>query len=354
MDKSSYKAIGAAYGHVAEREPWAVGSRNVAEIGLISIEAADRPRLAGMATKAVEGDEGAVRLLLESKFTFDLLDLDSDLETYRLIILPDVIEVSPELKARIDAYVAGGGRVLLTGKSGVDPDRGFLFDVGAEWRGPPAFSEGDFLLPRADLRASFVDNPLFMYSVSERIKAEPGASLGDVYDPYFDRLPRHFSGHRNTPNQPEPSGFDAGSEKGGFFYLAHPLFTAYKQAGLVAQLEVGEKVIRHALGQPSVIETSLPRAGRATLRHQPDEGRYILHLLHATPALRGDIMGDQVQPIQDLVTLRDVAASVAIDGTATAVKLVPSGQALEFRQEGNRVAFTVTEVTGHQMVEIAN
>lgn len=353
MDKSSYHAIGAAYGHVAAREPWAVGSRNIAEIGLISIEAAERPRLAGMATKAVQGDEGAVRLLLESKFTFDLLDLESDLDGYRLIILPDVIAVSPELKTRIDAYVAGGGRVLLTGKSGIDPEQGFLFDVGAEWRGPPAFTEGDFLLPRSDLRASFLDDPLFMYTVSERIKAEPGASLGDVYDPYFDRAPRHFSGHRNTPNQPEPSGFDAGSEKGGFVYLAHPLFTAYKKTGLVALLEIGEKVIRHALGQPAVIETSLPRAGRATLRHQPEERRYVMHLLHATPALRGDIMGDQVQPIQDLVTLRDIRASVALDGTARSVKVVPTGEALAFEQDGNRVTFVVPEVTGHQMVEIA-
>ncbi|WP_421726247.1 beta-galactosidase trimerization domain-containing protein [Bauldia sp.] len=353
MDKSSYKAIGTAYAHVAAREPWAVGSRNVAEIGVMSVEAASGQRIAGRATKSFQADEGVVRLLLESKLTFDVLDLESDFEGYRLIILPDVIEVSPELKAKIDAYVAGGGRVLLTGKSGIDPEQGFLFDVGAEWRGPPAFSEGDFLLPREGLRASFVDNPLFMYVVSERIKAEPGASLGDTYDPYFDRAPRHFSGHRNTPNQPEPSGFDAGSEKGGFVYLAHPLFTAYKQTGLVALLEIGEKVIRHALGHPSVIETSLPRAGRATLRHQSEERRYVCHLLHATPALRGELMGDQVQPIQDLVTLRDIDVSVAIDEPATSVKIVPGGEALTFRQDGDRVVFQVPELTGHQMVEIA-
>ena len=59
-----------------------------------------------------------------------------------------------------------------------------------------------------------------------------------------------------------------------------------------------------------MIETSLPRAGRATLRRQADEKRDVLHLLYANPVLRGSIRGDNVQPIQDLVTLQDIDVSV--------------------------------------------
>ena len=207
-----------------------------------------------------------------------------------------------------------GGRVLLTGKSGIDAEKGFLFDVGAKWHGPSPYSEGDYLLPAEPLRAAFVSDPLFMYEVAERIKVQKsGASLGDIYDPYFDRSARQFSGHVNTPSQPDPSGYDAGSEKGGFLYMAHPIFTAYKRIGAVAMLEIAEKLIERALGTRRLIETSLPRAGRATLRRQAGEKRDVLHLLHATPALRGNIRGDNVQPIQDLVTLNDIAVSVAAE-----------------------------------------
>ena len=59
-------------------EPWAEGSVNRAEIGVISAEAASRPRLAGIPGHHVDADEGAVRVLLEGKFTFDLLDLECD------------------------------------------------------------------------------------------------------------------------------------------------------------------------------------------------------------------------------------------------------------------------------------
>ena len=267
-----------------------------------------------------------MRLLLEGKFTFDVLDLEFDFSGYRLLILPDVIEVSPKLKAKIAAFAKAGGRVLLTGKSGIDPKKGFVFDVGAKWRGPSPYNEGDYLLPAKELRASFVDDPLFMYEVAERIEAKSGHSLGDIYDPYFDRAAKHFSGHVNTPSQPDPSGFDAGSENGAFVYMAHPLFTAYKRIGAVAMLEIAEKVVAHALGRPRMIETSLPRAGRATLRRQAKEKRDVLHLLHATPALRGNIRGDNVQPIQDLVTLSDIAVSVEVDKKVRGVRLVPSGE----------------------------
>src|SRR5262249_8376730 len=152
---------------------------------------------------------------------------------------------------------------------------------------------------------------------------------------------KQFSGHVNTPSQPDPSGFDAGVEKGGFVYLAHPLFTAYKRIGAVAMLEIGERVVARALGRPRMIAASLPRAGRATLRRRAKEKRDVLHLLHATPVLRGNIRGDNVQPIQDLVTLEKIDVSLEAAGKVRAVRLVPSGESLPFQQKKGRVTFTV-------------
>ena len=219
---------------------------------MISAEAASRPRFVGIPGHHLDADEGVVRVLLEGKYTFDLLDPNSELSAYRLVILPDAIPVDSKLKAKINAYVKSGGRVLLTGMSGIDPEKGFVFDVGAKWEGHSPYKEGDYLMPASALRPSFVHDPLFMYEVAERIKVKAGGtSLGEVYDPYFDRAPQHFSGHMNTANQPEPSGYDAGSEKGGFLYLAHPIFTAYKRVGAVAMLEIAEKAIDRALDAPT-------------------------------------------------------------------------------------------------------
>ena len=354
MDQTTYHAVGVAYAHVKACEPWAEDSTNVAEIGVLSAEGVERPQLAGMPRHHQDSDEGVVRLLLESRFTFDVLDPDSDFTPYRLLILPDVVTVDAGLKAKVDAYVAGGGRVMLTGRSGIDPERGFVFDVGAEWQGTSANSRGDYVLPNPGLRAPFVNDPLFMYEPSERIRVTDGRSLGAVHDPYFDRTPNHFSGHVNTPPKLDPSGFDAGSEKGSFVYLAHPVFAGYKRIGAVAMLEMVEAIVAHALDQPRMIQTSLPHAGRATLRRQAALDRDVLHLLHATPVLRGFVRNDNVQLIQDLMTLADIEVSVAAPRAVSAVRSVPSGNPLPFREERGRIHFTVPALRGHAMIEISH
>jgi hypothetical protein len=355
IDASTMRVIAPAYKWVAEREAWCVGTKNRADIAFLSAEAAAKIGLVGLPGQSdhrFDGpDHGGVRVLQEGKFAFDVVDPDSDLTGYRLLILPDVIAVTDALKARIDAYVAGAGRVLLTGKSGLRDGR-FLFDIGADWVGTSPMTGGDYLLPVPDLQAIGVDSPLFMYQPSEQIRLTGGQSLGAVHDPYFDRTPRHFSGHVNAPSKLDPTDYAAGVTKGAFTYLAHPIFSCYHQAGAVAMLEIAEKVIAQALGAPRTITTTLPRAGRVTVRHQADQKRDIVHLLYATPALRGNLRGSNIQPIQDMITLKDIGVDLAVTGAVTGVRLVPEGTVLAHQVAAGRVTFTVPTLHGHQMVEV--
>ena len=347
-DRSTYAGVREAFAHVEAREPWARDSSNRAEIGLLSVEATGRPRYADIPAHHQPSDDGAVRLLLENRFTFDVLDADGDFAAYRLLILPDAIALDPALKARVDDYLAGGGRLLASGASGLVDGR-FAFDVGAEWHGRSPHARGDFALPREELRAGFVDDPLFMYGPSERITVTDGESLGDVHEPYFDRSGHRFSGHLHTPSRPEPSGYAFGVEKGPVTWLAHPVFSLYHRVGAVAMVEIVGRTIERALGRAPMLRTSLPTAGRATLRRQA--GRDVLHLLHATPVQRGTLRGDAVQPIQDIVTLHDIDCDIECEGT-TAVRLVPENETLAFERKGDRVRFTVPTLHGHRMVEL--
>jgi hypothetical protein len=352
IDASTMRVIGPAYEWVADREPWCIGTLGRAEIGLLSVEAAGRPVMTGRPDRNVIADDAAVRVLMEGQFSFDVLDLDSDFSAYALIILPDAVRVDAGLKAQLDAYLAQGGRLLLTGKSGLAPEGGFAIDVGADWVGTSAMTGGDYLLPDPGLRAEGVHDPLFMYLPSEQVRLTGGTALGAVHDPYFDRTPRHFSGHVNAPSQPTPTGFPAIVEHGPVLYAAHPIFTCYHTAGAVAMLEIAEALIHRALGRTPMIRTSLPRAGRATLRHSPDRNSDILHLMHATPALRGTLGGQPIQPIQDLITLTNVAVSLAPRGPVAKATLVPEMTPLNITERDGRLHLTVPRLRGHQMVEI--
>lgn len=351
VDATSYKSIGAAYAEAEASEPFTIGSRNRADIGLVSVEGSRRPRFIGTPGTTNHADEGAARVLLEGKFTFDVLDPEHDFSAYRLLILPDEVEIDATLKASLDAYVAQGGKLLLSGKSGLD-DNGFIFDTGAKWEGTNPFT-GDYALHDASIRASFVDDPIYMYVGSERISIVDGTSLGQIYDPYFERSPRHFSGHVHTPRKSDPSGFAAGAHKGQVTYLAHKAFSAYRVSGAVAILNLLEKLIAGLLDEAPLVRATLPRAGRVTVRHQAAENRDVVHLLFAQPALRGQLRGDNVQPIQDFVPLHDIAVDLDTTGKiVSAVTLAPSGEPLAFTQQDTRVTFTLPNLLGSAKVAV--
>lgn len=348
IDPSTYAAVGEAYAWVEAGQPWCEDTHNVAEIGVLSSEAVRRPPYAGPSPHHDAVDEGTVRALLEHTFTFDVLGPDAGFAPYRLLVLPDDIPIDAQLEERLDAYVAGGGRLLLTGDSGVSADA-FRFAAGTEHHGLSPFTGGDFVLPVPALRSDFVDEPLFLYGPSRQLSIAGGDSLGEIFDPYLDRAGRRFSGHLHAPHRPEPSGFVFGATHGAITRLAHPVFSLYHRSGAVALLQIIGKVIDHALGAPRMLRTSLPTAGRATLRRRGDT--CVLHLLHASPALRGRLRGDDVQPIQDIVALHDVAVSVRTGG-ASAVTLVPEGTALDFTTDGRSVTFDVPVLRGHRMIVI--
>lgn len=352
MDRTSYRAIGAAYAAAEALEPWTLGSVNRADIGLVSAEGSRRPGFVGTPGTSDFADEGAARVLLEGKFTFDVLDPEGDFSPYRLLILPDEVVIDASLKAALDAYLVRGGKLLLTGRSGIDPEAGFLFDIGARWEGESPYS-GDYALHDASIRADFVEDPIYMYAAAQRIAVTDGESLGSVYEPYFERTAKQFSGHVHTPRRSDPSPYAAGVKKGNVTYLSHPAFTGYRRSGAVALLELLEKTIRSCLDDRPLVETGLPRAGRLTVRSQEAENRDVVHLLFAQPALRGELRGDNVQPIQDFVTLHEVDVRLRADKPVSGVRLVPEGTALPFTVVHGAVTFTVPKLTGQARVEIS-
>jgi hypothetical protein len=301
---------------------------------------------------------------LEGHFLFELVDRAMDFSRFKLLILPDTIRINEDLKCRLDTYLASGGRLLLTGESGLWKNREeFAFDLGADYSGGSGFSP-DFILPAPSLRADFVETPVVMYVRSQRIRATTGESLGDVYDPYFNRTYRHFCSHQHAPFREEPSGFSCGVRKGPVVYLAHPVFSLYRKYGAVVYREYINRVIASLLGEEATLECNLPSAARISLNRQEAAGRSVLHLLYANPISRGGVMdlaggtvtaaGLSIEIIEDLLPLRNTTLTLRHQPALKRVTLEPSGQELAFRQQSGFVTFAVEEFACHQMVVLTD
>jgi len=357
MDETTYKLIGEAYAEVEAKEPWCDGVTNVADIAVLSSEAESGSRAP---------DVGAGRVLFESHLLFDLIDRRMDFLPYKLLILADEIVVDDELKRLIDKYLKGGGKLLLTGKSGLWKDREeFAFDIGGEHFGESPFQPDylDFGVRRLDaaLPPSFVDSPLVMYMRSQQVKTTSGRQLAGIRNPYFNRTWEHFCSHQHAPAS-EVSGYAAAIKKDNILYLAHPIFSIYGALGAVAYREYAANAIRLMLNNEQGITTNLPSTARVSLMRQPKDSRYVLHLLHANTILRGSSVklspegyvrdSKPVEVIEDLLPLRDVEVALRLPEAVKSVTLEPQGKEIAFVVENGRTKIAVDEFVCHQMVSI--
>ncbi len=352
LDESTYAIIGEAYAEVEAKEPWCEGTRNVADVGLLSAVALDPEHKRGN-----DSDVGATRMLLEGHILFDMLDAEMDFKPYKLLMVPDEAVVSPALKRKLDAYLAKGGKILFTGRSPLDEKGKLLFDVGAEVVGESAFSL-DYILPLPELRPSFVQSPMIMYSRYPRVKVTTGTSLGDVVEPYFERAWNHFCSHQHAPQRREVSGYACGVEKGGLMWLPMEACQAYRKMGPVAHKAFVLACVRRLLGTGIGLRATLPSTARVTLTEQPQQKRLVLHLLHGNQVQRGGLhqthMGSMVmEVIEDLTPCCDVRISLRLGRPVTRVTLEPQGKEIPFHMEEGRLVFEIDRFTCHQMVALA-
>jgi len=362
LDPSTYEIIGEAYRDVEAKEPWCRGTKQVFDLAVLSSEAENHTH------RNAPSDEGACRVLLEGHFLFGLIDRTMDFARYKGLILPDDIRIDEELKAKLDAYLAQGGKLILSGESGLWKDREeFALDLGADHSGPSPFHPPDheanrghdYLLPVRDLRAPFVNMPQVMYERSQRIKVTTGTSLGQIFDPQFNRTWEHFCSHQHTPNREEPSGFDCGVRHGTILYFAHPVFRHYRSYGAVTYREFIVRSLRAFLGDEVTLETNLPSTARVTLTSQSAENRNVLHLLYAPTINRGGVMqlsggnlsgGKSVEVIEDLPPLHDVVVTLRMP--VKSAKLVPGDGDVSIEQSDDRVTLRLPKFSCHQMIEL--
>ncbi len=350
MDETTYKLIGEAYAEVEAKEPWCDGAVNVADIAVLSSEAETGSRVA---------DTGLGRALFESHMLFDVVDRRMDFSPYKLLILADDIRIDDELKRLIDKYLKSGGKLLLTGKSGLWKDRDeFAFDIGGEYFGQSPF-QPDYLDSGSALSPSFVGSPLVMYLRSEQVKPTSGRQLAGIRNPYFNRTWEHFCSHQHAPAA-EVSGYAAAIKKDSILYLAHPIFSIYSAQGAVAYREYAANAVKLMLNDGQTLSTNMPSTARVSLMKQPEHNRYVMHLLYGNTVLRGGATNlspegyvrdsSPVEVIEDLLPLRDVEITVRVPEPVKSATLQPQNQEIPFETDGDRVRLKIDGFTCHQMI----
>jgi hypothetical protein len=98
-----------------------------------------------------------------------------------------------------------------------------------------------------------------------------------------------------------------------------------------------------------LVRVTAPTSTIVTLNEQAQHNRQVLHFLYYVPERRCDAY----DVIEDVVPLYNVPVAVRADKPVQRVTLVPQSELVDFTVDGGYVTFTVPEIVGHQMVELA-
>ncbi|RYX81413.1 alpha-amylase [bacterium] len=363
MNPDTYDLIGAAYSEVEEKQQWCQHATPWAEVALLSAEPLGTSR--GQSSRNSNPDEGASRMLLELGIPFEVLDLEADLHPYKVVILPDVFTLDEALIHKLEAFIAGGGKLLLSGQSGLDlSGRQFAKFVGLNWASASQWNP-DYLVPTIESPTPRVRGPFVVHGGAQNVSEgrAPGSrvdweTLATRRDPYFNRNYAHFCSHQHTPDATD-SEFPGVLSNGRIAYFAHSIFTAYRELGQPLLRDMVKDALASLLPLP-LIQANLPSTARLYLNQQHDHNRAILHLLYATPQKRGadaSRWGEgahMVEVIEDPVPLHDVKVTLRPNRPVKSVRIVPEGPPLDFafHVEEEAISFTVPQVYIHQMIEI--
>lgn len=329
-DKRAFDMIKYAYDYSRLLEEYCLDATETARVGIAL-------------TFDKDIDEGVSKILLEKQIDFDVLnDFENLREKFDLIILPDDYRLSPQKAAKINAYLKDGGKLLLSGDSGLDENGDkFLLDPDIRFVGRTGTDIGYI---RKSHGTEAECEPYIVYDNLNIVSSETARITAVSAPALFKRTYKHFCGHLVVPYGQDGFVYPAVLEFGNVTYLNAKFFKLYMQHGSQNYKDLVADCINKLLPD-KVLKIDVMSAGRIHLTKQAKKNRYVLNVLYASPILRG---GYQV--LEDFPKIRDTEVELRIKEKINRIYTVPGSESLPFRYDNGKLSFVIPEFSMHQLI----
>lgn len=343
LSMGAYDLIGDIYKSVKEKEPYCKNASSAAEIAVLTPEEfyPEEEYDLGISPSLI----GAVRMLSELSYQFDIIDSKMDLSKYKAVILPDCIYYNEELEKIIQTYLAGGGKVVGSYDSCISKD-GKESIYGVKYLGESKYYR-EFVMPNLQIGKELPKEEFVMYQRGFDVEAVNTEVIMDKIEPYFDRMGDTFCSHQHSPSSGK-IGYPAVVKNENSIYFSHPIFQLYRKNAArwcklmvkdALEMLLEEKLVQH--DGPSTLVTALNR--------QEEENRDILHLLHYVTEKRSE----DIYTVEDVIPIYMTTMKIYVgEKKVKSVSLVPEEDLVAFKQKGGYIIFTLQEIKGHNMISI--
>ncbi|HXJ74547.1 MAG TPA: beta-galactosidase trimerization domain-containing protein, partial [Candidatus Dormibacteraeota bacterium] len=348
LDPAVYHVIGQAYRHMERLEPYLDQAVPVTEAALLASDS-------DLESPCNEMNYGWVKLLTESRVMFDIVERETKWEErYALVVLPEKLAVDQVMAGRLRAFIAAGGAVVATHKSGLlaGTEKSWLEPDGFHYHGASPFKPA-YLVPRVNFTG---DIPAYAYALYEgasqwRVEA-PATTLAVLGEPLFQRSPEHYNSHAQSPFD-HTTSYAALARSGRVALVAFPLGQGYYNQGFWIYRQAFQQALSQILPVP-LIQTDAHLSTELSLTHQaakPSVGRkerYLVHVVNFSPVRKTPKHTDFYE---DPIPLTNVMIRLNLPLKLSTAKLLYAAQPLPVRRAaGGGVEVTVPRVDVHEVV----
>lgn len=350
LQPATYRLIGQVYQQVAKIETYNYGSQAVTELAIL------HPGIVEEVEEKVDLSlAGAVNMLNEGHYQFDIVDDQMSWSQYRLLILPDKLTVSAKLATKISAYLNQGGKILASYRSGLGQEGNFLPEWGIDFvaKNPYVPTYGEFA---TDFFSEDIEELVF-HGESLLVNLIQGSVLGEEIRPMYNRTYQHYYSHFQAPRD-QKSGYPVITATDDVCYFSMPLFEMYKIHGVHQYKTLIFAGIDYLLQGEKFVTSNLPSTADVVINHQEKEQQIIVNLLHYVPqrkALELDTIEEAISLYHIQMSLDKVGIAQRIGKNTismTKVHSVSSEQIIEWQENQETLELTIPKIDGYEMIVV--
>jgi hypothetical protein len=339
LDPAVYHTIGQAYAEIEQLEPWLERAVPVVEAAIVvrglpledlaTTNAANHGPT-GLGTAVY----GLTKLLMECQIQFDIVEVTDDLPPaevdallgrYRLLALPDTLEVTEGLARQLRAYLANGGALIgaHTALRVAGTDTIWAEELGVAYRGESPFAPSYLKLVNheeqstqdgAGLWEGLPDYEYALYNgAAQWLPSQGAVVVARLGVPLFQRGGQHYTSHAQTPFD-RLTDYAAAVSGGRVVGMAFPVATSYYQHGYWIYREVFRRLLRQVLPEP-LVATNAPISAEVTLTHQTagvgHSERWMVHIVNFSPNRRSP---EHCEYLEDPIPLHDITVRLRLEG----------------------------------------
>ncbi len=342
-----FELVGTLYRKLQRYQPWYENARAVTDMALL----VPRNNFSNHGERAFRGHHamtGMARMLCELKQQFDVITEAGDLSKYRLLILPDELDVDEKLANRLEKFLAQGGQIIAGDRAGLKPDHSAfaLPGWGVNWLGTMT-ANPCFLRALGKYDAGLPAMPSAIYEPACRVEAAAGTETIAAFAAPL--VAWGWDGEHGNYYTPPGDTADtpAATRTKQVTYFAFPIGLAYTNHAPLPLRQLLSNVLADRLPRPLVRSTGLPSFGRITVTEQPELQRRNVHVMAYVPERRGN----KIDMIEDYLTIHDITVELRLDDrTIRRVVLAPEETPLAWRCEDGYCRVELPALTGYALI----